>query len=165
MPREELNDVNLEDLLIYFSEVKSRVGLHRINLNTDVWYICQLKYPETKVIVLKRLGEREYLEKYVEFMPKSVLRQFKTGVLTDFLEDFYDKYYNTVEYRNWLEEMNTTSNRMADRYGEPLPEEPKPNWIKYIEEILINREELLETAKRKTGTMIMTPTIVKKRRR
>jgi hypothetical protein len=31
MPREELNDVNLEDLLIYFSEVKSRVGLHRIN--------------------------------------------------------------------------------------------------------------------------------------
>jgi hypothetical protein len=20
---------------------------------------------------------------------------------------------------------------MADRYGEPLPEEPKPNWIKY----------------------------------
>jgi molybdopterin-biosynthesis enzyme MoeA-like protein len=63
-----------------------------------------------------------------------------------------------------LEEMNTTSNRMADRYGEPLPEEPKPNWIKYIEEILINREELLETAKRKTGTMIMTPTIVKKRR-
>jgi hypothetical protein len=49
---------------------------------------------------------------------------------------------------------------MADRYGEPLPEEPKPNWIKYIGNS-INREELLETAKRKTGTMIMTPTIVK----
>jgi hypothetical protein len=151
MPREELNDVNLEDLLIYFSEVKSRVGLHRINTNTDVWYICQLKISGDEGYSLKeRLGEREYLEKYVEFMPKSVLRQFKTGVLTDFLEDFlHDKYYNTVEYRNWLEEMNTTSNRMADRYGEPLPEEPKPNWIKYIEEILINREELLETAKRK----------------
>jgi hypothetical protein len=52
---------------------------------------------------------------------------------------------------------------MADRYGEPLPEEPKPNWIKYRGNF-INREELLETAKRKTGTMIMTPTIVKKRR-
>jgi hypothetical protein len=77
----------------------------------------------------ERLGEREYLEKYVEFMPKSVLRH-KTGVLI-FRRLLHDKYYNTVEYRNWLEEMNTTSNRMADRYGEPLPEEPKPNWIKY----------------------------------
>jgi hypothetical protein len=31
MPREELNDVNLEDLLIYFSEVKSR-GLHKYTI-------------------------------------------------------------------------------------------------------------------------------------
>jgi hypothetical protein len=33
---------------------------------------------------------------------------------------------------------------MADRYGEPLPEEPKPNWIIYRGNS-INREELLET--------------------
>jgi hypothetical protein len=61
MPREELN-VNLEDLLIYFSEVKSRVGLHRINTNTDVWYICQ-KISETKVIVLKRDSVKENIWK------------------------------------------------------------------------------------------------------
>jgi hypothetical protein len=47
--------------------------------------------------------------------------------------------------------MNTTSNRMADRYGEPLPEEPKPNWIKYIEEILINREDYWKPQSEKQG--------------
>jgi hypothetical protein len=31
---------------------------------------------------------------------------------------------------------------MADRYGEPLPEEPKPNWIKYIEEIYKQRRTI-----------------------
>jgi hypothetical protein len=47
-----------------------------------------------------------------------------------------------------LEEIDTTSNRMADRYGEPLPEEPKPNWIKYIEILLINRGRAIGNRKK-----------------
>jgi hypothetical protein len=39
---------------------------------------------------------------------------------------------------------------MADRYGEPLPEEPKPNWIKYRGNF-INREELWKPQSEKQG--------------
>jgi hypothetical protein len=125
------------------------VGLHRINTNTDVWYICQLKISGDEGYSLKeRLGEREYLEKYRIYAEKCV-ETIQNRRSNRFFEDFYTINITIRLSRNWLEEMNTTSNRMADRYGEPLPEEPKPNWIKYIEEILINREELLETAKAK----------------
>jgi hypothetical protein len=67
MPREELNDVNLEDLLIYFSEVKSRVGL---TTNTDVWYICQLKISGDEGYSLKRDSVKENIWKNMNLCRK-----------------------------------------------------------------------------------------------